>query len=208
MLSSLEQSSTLLVCATALAWVPQPAYHPIHRIREITGPALVNTLIDPILSLIDTLFVGRLGSSLTLGAQAARKAGPPWPGGCSGSGAIHVYKAGFAGFRPSVAGASGIRVKPHRRIPTIFSYYGCTSVASSRRQAARVPSAPIRPSHPPAASGAVACSSELFTLCFAVSLALRESASSTLSRLAGTNSEEEVRQLQQALGLKNRAWPE
>ena len=35
------------------------------------------------------------------------------------------------------------------------------------------------------ALGAVAASSELFTLCFAVSLALRESASSTISRLVG-----------------------
>lgn len=57
----------------------QPACHPIHRIREISGPALINTLIDPILSLIDTLFVGRLGSSLALGARAAHMAGPLKP---------------------------------------------------------------------------------------------------------------------------------
>ena len=70
--------------------------------REISAlalPALVNTLIDPILSLIDTVVISRLASTIALGAVAA--------------------------------------------------------------------------------------SSELFTLCFAVSLALRESASSTISRLVG-----------------------
>ena len=43
--------------------------------REISAlalPALVNTLIDPILSLIDTVVISRLASTIALGAVAAR----------------------------------------------------------------------------------------------------------------------------------------
>lgn len=77
------------------------------KARRISGPALVNTLIDPILSLIDTIYISQMGCVLSLGATAV--------------------------------------------------------------------------------------SSELFTLCLAVSLALRESASSTLSRLTGTGDTEGAR---------------
>ena len=41
------------------------------EIRSLALPALVNTLIDPILSLIDTIFVGRLPGTVALGATAA-----------------------------------------------------------------------------------------------------------------------------------------
>ncbi len=41
------------------------------EVRRIALPTLINTLIDPILSLIDTIFVGRLCSALALGATAA-----------------------------------------------------------------------------------------------------------------------------------------
>lgn len=78
------------------------------EIKAIGGPALLGTLIDPFLSLVDTLYVGRLAAS----------------------------------------------------------------------------------SH---ALGAVASSSELFTLCLAVSLALRESASSTLARLFAADKPERAR---------------
>ena len=45
--------------------------------REISAlalPALVNTLIDPILSLIDTVVISRLASTIALGAVAAMDA--------------------------------------------------------------------------------------------------------------------------------------
>ena len=41
------------------------------EILSIAGPALLNTLMDPFLGVVDTLFVGRTCSSVALGAVAA-----------------------------------------------------------------------------------------------------------------------------------------
>ncbi len=65
------------LAATAAASAPLEDDEAAARKREnaeivgLAGPALVSTLIDPLLSLIDAMWVGRIGSPFALGATAA-----------------------------------------------------------------------------------------------------------------------------------------